>query len=470
MIFVMLLLLVPLWVRLRKDFVSGLSYAIVVVVAFTPLIRVETPGMLPELTLHRAVLISLLFAWMRSQPAIPTRDAPLRRLILFWIVVASISLLGTVDMSVSLKRYLDYVLDIFAFYVVVVTSLRGREDALRLLRSACLGLAIVAVLAVLEKYTRINVVDRFVSPDPEAMMTRDVRSTYRHRILLGTGMAMGIPIALAVVRNAASRRIRIGAWISAALMIASCYFAQSRGPWLASVLAVFAVFVLGSGALRKPLIGFAVLAVITLLARPGVLGTLSGFASSTKDPDSLKGGTYRYRLELWRVAAHGVSQSPWRFLFGNGPGSGANQSLSWTLSYRGSDFEVTSWDNDLAYSLYQYGYVGLLATLALYGIIPFSFLTSLRRFNDVHRDTLVCIGASTLALLFMMSNVMIFARQLHYLLWTTTAIGFTLLRSYSSGEPEEEDVSSDWEHSLSDATEESLLGSLPEEAPAQPRA
>lgn len=468
MIAVMVLLLVPLWVRMRKDFVSGLSYAIVVVVAATPLIRIQTPGLLPEITLHRAILMSLLFGWMMRPPAIPTRDAPLRRRIVFWIVVATISLVGTSDLSISIKRYLDYVLDIFAFYLIVATSLRGRDDAIRLLKSACLGLAIVAVLAVLEKYTRINVVDRFVSPDPEAMMTRDVRSTYRHRILLGTGMAMGLPLALAVVRNATSRFVRMGAWITAAAMISSCYFAQSRGPWLACGLGVFTIFIMGSGALRKPIIIFALLAALTLLARPGVLGTLSGFASSTKDPDSLKGGTYRYRLELWRVAAHGVSQSPWSFLFGCGPGSGANQSLSWTLSYRGSDFEITSWDNDLAYSLYQYGWIGLLATLALYGSIPLSFLTKLRHYEPVHRDTLVCIGASTLALLFMMSNVMIFARQLHYLLWTTTAIGFTLLRAYQSEEYAENEIAGAWADDLQNVEDDPLAGLLGNE-PAHPR-
>lgn len=312
MITVMVLLLVPLWVRMRKDFVSGLSYAIVVVVAATPLIRIQTPGLLPEITLHRAILMTLLFGWMMRPPAIPTRDAPLRRRIVFWIVVATISLVGTSDLSISIKRYLDYVLDIFAFYLIVATRISARtrrRHSPPQIRLPRLG------------HRRRVGRPREIHPGSmswtvsflrtrKRMMTRDVRSTCA-------------PPNPAGNRNGDGTASRARRGSECDLSICAYGRLDHRGrhdlqllfrsePWTLARLrpGVFTISLSVAGALRKPIIIFALLAALTLLARPGVLGTLSGFASSTKDPDSLKGGTYRYRLELWRVAAHGVSRRP----------------------------------------------------------------------------------------------------------------------------------------------------------------
>jgi O-antigen ligase len=429
MLLVMLLLLVPLWVRLHKDFVGGLSYAVVVLIACTPLLRIQTPGVLPELTIHRLILISILGFWLAGGGfRRPLGGVPLRQHILVWALATFISLLGSSDFVFGVKRYLDFVLELFLFYFLVATKLRDREDAIRVLKAAVIGLAIVALLAFIERYRGFNVADWLVGFDEESSLRRDVRVTYRHRILLGTAMAMGWVLVLGLTRiSGTALRRRWWLWPSLAAMLGACYFGMSRGPWLAVILSGGVLAVFGSNGMRKRLVLLGLLGVLLFAARPGVFGTLSGYAEMTVDIDSHKGGTFQYRLELWRVAVREIAGSPWRILFGHGPGAGAGQSIDWSLSYRDRDHAIESWDNDFAYALFQYGFVGLFATLVLYAAIPWRLLLHARRLQGAERDLFVCLGATALALFFMMSNVMIFARQLYYLLWLVTAAGFVIM-------------------------------------------
>jgi O-antigen ligase len=153
---------------------------------------------------------------------------------------------------------------------------------------------------------------------------------------------------------------------------------------------------------------------------------LTTAAESTADVDSFKGGTFRYRLELWRVAWTQVSKEPKRLLFGYGPGSGRQTDLDWTLSYRGKDTKIESWDNQFAYDLFRSGILGSAASILLFIGVWFRLLRLAREAGDADRPLLVCVLASASAMIFMMSNVLIFAKQLDYLFWAVVAAGFTL--------------------------------------------
>jgi len=420
--------LIPLWFKLRKDFIGGLCYAIGILLIFTTLVRIEMPGALPQLTIQRFVILLLFLAWLRHPERRSLREVPFSRLMAIWASLAFISLLGAVDPVAGVKRYLEFVLELFVFYFIVATTLSSREDALRLLRSTVIALSIVAVLAVIERNSGVNVVDRFVGSDPEALPTRDVRVTYRHRILFGAGMAMAVPLAAAMIGLATTKFRRVLAMATVLLTMVACYYSMSRGPWLGVVCAAMVMVIFGSFAVRKPILIVAMLSVLVLLANSGVRETLFRSASDTVDTDSFKGGTFQYRLELWRVAFNGIKGSPWRMLFGNGPAAGLNQTINWELSYRQKEYRIESWDNDLAYSLFQYGVPGVLATVLLYGGVVWYLLGLTRRSSGPQRDLFVCLCASTVVLFFMMSNVHIFARQLYYLFWTVAAVGFALSR------------------------------------------
>jgi hypothetical protein len=307
-------LVAVLWVQLRKDFVTGLAYAIFLWVSMTTFLRIDLPGSLPELTIHRLVLIVVFIAWLRNHRLAEIFRVPLTGCFTFWVLTNLLSLLGTqIDFVTSLKRFLDFVLELFVFYVVISTSLKTRDDARRVLMGAWYGLLLVAALAVVERYTRFNPVDHFIpgyARDEVAL--RDTISTYQHRILLGTAMAMGVPLTLLLLRwgSADGRKLPLP-WAAVGLFVAACYFSFSRGPWMGLLLACMLMLALGSTVTRKWMSIIAALATLLLILRPGVVETLGGFASDTVDKDSFKGGTFQYRLELWRVAFAEVSKSPW---------------------------------------------------------------------------------------------------------------------------------------------------------------
>jgi O-antigen ligase len=430
-ILVIAAILIPLWVLLLKDFAGGLAYAVFFWVCMTTFLRVSLGGALPELTIHRLMLIIVTGAWLSRQGVRELSHVPMLGCFIFWFIANLISLCGTnIDFINSLKRFLDFVLELFAFFVVISTSLRSSGDAFRVLRGAWLGLLAVAVLAILERYTGFNPVDHFIPGyvrDDVAM--HDILSTYQHRILLGTAMAMGVPISFALLE----RRLQIGEvprffWFGIILFVSACYFAFSRGPWMGLGLACAILALFGSFHVKKRLATIGVLAALVLVARPGVFDTLSGFAHDTADSDSFKGGTFQYRLELWRVAAGEVSKSPWRLLFGYGPGAGSEMEIQHELSYRGKTQKIESWDNHFAYTLFQSGFVGLAATLLLYFKAAISLFYGARQSWSANRPLLGCLFAAALVQIWMMTNVLIFAKQLDYLFWTLVACGFALAR------------------------------------------
>jgi hypothetical protein len=160
---------------------------------------------------------------------------------------------------------------------------------------------------------------------------------------------------------------------------------------------------------------------MTLLLNPGVFTTVAGLSGDTFNPASHKGGTFLYRLELWRIAAAEISKSPSRFLFGYGPGVGREMDLEWELSYRSRTQKIESWDNHYAYDLFQSGVLGFAASLCVSVAAGLLVFRNYRFCFEPGRDLLVGLAISVLILLFMKSNVLIFAKQLDYLFWALLA-------------------------------------------------
>jgi hypothetical protein len=432
---VIALILIPLWSVLRRDYAKGLALGTFWCVLMPGALRMELPGLLPDLTLQRMILLSLATFWFLGAGAAERNErVPLMRFFFWWSAVNAVSLATGLDFVAGVKRYLEFVLEVVLFYWLASKTLTRNEDAFRVVRAICWSLAVVAVFAALEKYTGSNIVDRFY-PD---LAGTPVRSTYPHRILLGTVMSMGWPLVLAWVLNSqAGPMKRVLLWGSCFLQIAGCYFANSRGPWLATVGAGLVLVALGSTRVRKAVAVLAFLGIVGLIARPGVLETITSRAQATLDSDSLKGGNFQYRLELWKVAFSEISKSPWRFLFGYGPASGSAADLKWDLSYRNESEEIWSWDSDLAYCLFQSGVVGLGVTLGLYGSLLFGVLRVWRRAELPERDILAGVIAALCVYVFMLTNVLMFAKQTPYLFWGLVAVGF-MLNAQRAAQPAQE--------------------------------
>lgn len=247
-------------------------------------------------------------------------------------------------------------------------------------------------------------------------------------------MAMGVPLTFALMRLYSSESLRLRFAVPGLfLLAASCYFSFSRGPWLGLSVALFTMLVLGSRVTRKWLGILAAMIALGLVLRPGVLETLGFFAESTADADSFKGGTFQYRLELWKVAFAEVSKSSYRVMFGYGPGAGAGMEIERELSYRGKAQMIESWDNHYAYILLQSGVLGLATILWLYLRALRPMWQAWRNAAPDERDVPACLLATAMVLVFMMTNVLIFAKQLDYLFWTVIAAGAATARLQLAG-------------------------------------
>jgi hypothetical protein len=454
-IIAILAILIPLWILLRRDFVTGLAFAIFFWVSMTTLLRIQLPGELPALTIHRLMLIVVAIAWAKRYRLADIRSVPLFGCFVFWVLANLISLLGTdIEFVASLKRFLDFVLEVFVFYVIASTSLKDQEDAVKVLKAAWFGLIAVAILAVVERQTGFNPVDAFIPGyQRDDGLQRIVLSTYQHRILLGTAMAIGVSLSFAVreAYRESGKRLRLF-WVGLGLMLLSSYYAFSRGPWVGLALGCAIIGVAGSKEVRKILIIMGVLGMLALLSRPGVVETLTHYAKDSVDSSSFKGGTLQYRLELWAVAFAQVSKSTWLFLFGYGPGAGSEISIDWKLSYNNQQYVVDSWDNHFAYSLFQSGFIGLAATLLLYFKGVTMFARVWRRSQSSNRSLLACVIATASVLVWMMTNVLIFAKQIDYLFWTVIAAGFVIARQ---SETVEEEIQAPEQTSFFEETSES---------------
>jgi O-antigen ligase len=333
---------------------------------------------------------------------------------------------------------------VWGFYIIVATSVRTRPDAVRLIYASVLGLGLVAFLAFIEKYNGFNFVDH-IAPGYSAQNGRMITVTFQHRILLGTGMAMGLPLAFLMLTQSNSPGRKRLLWIIVLLLCGAAYFAHSRGPWLGAAMAGCVLYLLGSPRMRSRLIWIPILAAAVLLARPGVYETLMDSAKATGDADSYKGKTFMYRLELWRIAWVRVKESPLRLLVGYGPGCGEEQAIEWNLSYSGRKREISSWDNHYAYDLLQSGLLGLFARLFLYLAVFRAMFQVYKRGDEQDREIFAALLASACVLLFMMSNVLIFSKQLNFLFWTLAAVcsSFMLSERVSQAEnsPVEVEVS-----------------------------
>lgn len=220
-------------------------------------------------------------------------------------------------------------------------------------------------------------------------------------------------------------RDRLARWLLVGLCAAACYFSQSRGPWLAMAIGLAVVGWLGTHRQRRILVGFALCAALVLVLRPGVAETLSSRYQSTIDPDSFKAGTYKYRWELWRVAWTRISNSPWRLALGYGPSGSRRIDQEWDASFtaQARTVQIWSWDNEYALVLLNYGVVGLTATAWLYVVVMRQLVRRWRSSDGPAKEGLAAIIGAASILLFMKSNVLIFAPQLIMLFWLLTACG-----------------------------------------------
>jgi hypothetical protein len=145
------------------------------------------------------------------------------------------------------------------------------------------------------------------------------------------------------------------------------------------------------------------------------------------DKDSIKAKSYEYRGILWHIAYTETAKEPVRMLFGYGGLSTETMDLSryfekeagGTVALTG----FTSWDNQMACDLMEFGYVGFLTEIALLLAMMWTFIKFWRMLPSLDRNFIVAFISAIGIYLYALSNVYIFSPQLKCLFWALAACG-----------------------------------------------
>jgi hypothetical protein len=420
------LFLVPVWMMLKRDFPSGLCGALVLFTVMPSTLCLQAGAF--ELTFQRILLVLVTLYWV---PWLASRRRPMAipliGLMGAWWAANLLSFLFAIDHALSVKWLLSFSTEIVLFYMIVSTTLTDAESLLKAFHALCVSAAVIAVLGVIEYYTQFNpALDWMGIVEPKD--ATDVIVTFRHRILFGYAMAMGWPLLLALAHRIPGRMKGVAMTGVVMLAIAACYFSGSRGPWFGAAVAGAVMYIFGTSKVRKSMRVFACLTVLMIVARPGVRATIVDLTESTFDPDSYRGRSYYYRKELWPVALSLAKTSPVRTLFGHGGLSTETMDLSDRFEYGGSTYHTgfSSWDNNYACDLVEFGYVGLALEVLFYACVLLSLYRSVVRCPTEYRDIAAAFLAAAAVYALALTNVYMFSPQLKCMFLTLATLGARL--------------------------------------------
>ncbi len=431
---VMLIVAALLIWRFQQGFWRGLTWAVGMLVSLPKQIQITLPGDLPAVTVQRLIVLILLGYWLKERHNwVKDEKQPFKTLLKWILVTQAVSAIFSPDQISSLKAFLYCALENLLYFVMVVTIVRNLNDAFRLVRAMCLGLLGVAILAFIERYRGYSPMQYFPGyyADPDTVM-----ATFSHRILLGAAMAMGLPLCMFWITRAQGAAERALGWLTALLCIGACFFAHSRGPWMATAMAIGIFGVLGSGVQRKRLAVIAVLAMIVWVSNSGIRDTVLQRFGGTFQDDSASQLSYQWRWELWHKAWMEITRSPIRTVLGYGPGT--SETLNWEGQVSIADLvdSFSSWDNHWAAYMLECGVLGFGVLLVLYAAVMRRMWNVWQLARGPARDFPAFVMAGLVVFLFMQNNVKIFAPQLDYLFWTILAVGIAIQRDPAwSGEP-----------------------------------
>ena len=420
------LVVLTVQILFRRDFDKGVAAAVFFLILLPNEVQIEMPGALPELTGHRMVLLMLLANMLPRLQRISL--TPVSRLLFLLGLIAVcrlFSLATAIDSAASLKVLFSFIIETGLYFVLIAGALNQRRTIEFVAWSSLLALVLIAGIGTIEKYTGRNLAAMIV---PGMIYSPiEVTATFRHRILFGYAMAMGLPLALALRGTPEDGRWK--RWlprIGMLLLPAACYFGNSRGPWVGCAMAGVAMGILGGRPMRRKLMWLGILAVFVLAVRPGTYDTIVSLWHQSFDKSTIKGRSTDYRLVLWKIAYDELTKSPDTALFGYGGHSTETLDVSKYFD-RGAGgladgLGYTSWDSQYASNFMQYGFLGFGLEVILYLSVLGMLVKTWRQSNEEDREFAAALGVTALVFFWAMATVAIFNQQLYYLFWTVVAI------------------------------------------------
>jgi len=345
------------------------------VVALMPIdARIAVPGLF-DVSTERIALLTIAALFLSQPRRSLIKRMPLKYLIVLHLMWLTISTCYSLSVATSAKMMLAQGIEYYLMFYLFINSITEIRTVLRIMYAlvGCLGLC--CIFGLFEAYAKWSVMSLLPSNlllgAPlyiEAGRGLRIRATFPHPILFGDALAMTIPIALYLLSVCKKNGQRAMLWTITALQFWALYKTSSRGPWLTLALSIVLLWMLVKNRVRKYLIGFAVLTMIVLVARPGIRETISNLYDSTQESNSRLGSSYGYRHALIPAVTGALAKDSKRMWVGYGLGTFREIGLD--ITFLNITQRWHTCDDNWALFLYETGYAGLaIIALLLFKIL-----------------------------------------------------------------------------------------------------
>ncbi len=418
-----------------KGFEHTLPLAVFLLMLFPSGSQIALPGLF-NFTSQRIIVLTLMGLYLalqrsNNERAIP-QHLPLAFLFMLEFLWLGVSTAHSVVFTISLKAALSQCLDYFILFYIFAKSVRSVETVQKSLMGFASTMIVLACFGIVEAVSGWSVVSlfpkaahRFGSGYDEVDRIGRIEATFDHPILFGGAIALAIPIALYLISISKSTIVKAFLWAGIVAMSFAIYKTDSRGPWIALILSLAILVVLGGKQVRRNIQIVCILALAALIARPGVWAALRYRYVATADPDSPMGESYQWRYQLYDIAFSTLRQNPSRALWGFGPESFYYLGLTTDFRLDGElhTVAVESCDSSVVGLMMENGYVGLFLTaLLLLAPAIISFCSYLQLDNSRRRLPILFLS-NMCAFYFLMTNVAIYGwGQQSYMLWIILAM------------------------------------------------
>jgi len=369
-LFIQFVIVITLVVTSRRRLEDALPFFCFFLVLMPLESRFVIPGLFDFNTMRVSLLTLLVLYITKGRPASSHEPLPLRRLMYLHIGWAICSALYSLSVATSAKQVLSQVLEYYLMYFLLVKIISEIETIYKIIYAMIMALAVCCLCALLESYAHWSILRIFPHNlwitydggiDPlyiELGRGLRVRSTFPHPILFGDALAMGIPLTLYLLSVWEKGRERFLLWMSLALMFWAIYKTSSRGPWIATGICLVLLFFTVRARVKKYLITIGVLALVVVLARPGIWQTINALYEASTDSTQPVGSSYLYRHALSDAVSNAVQKEPARALLGYGLGT--FRQLGLDITFLGQTQRWYTCDDNWSAFLYETGYVGLI--------------------------------------------------------------------------------------------------------------
>jgi hypothetical protein len=340
---------------------------------FLILMPLEAKLVIPSLfdiNIMRVSLLTLLGLFLVQRKKVYREKLPLIKLMYMHVGWAFCSTMYSLSFATSIKQLLAQLVEFYLMYYLLLRIITNIETIHKMLYAMSIAVGICCIFSIFEVYASWSILRIFPASnwityngglDPlysELGRGLRVRATFPHPILFGDALAISIILSLYLLGYWAKGKRRLFLWISLILMFWAIYKTQSRGPWLATVICSFLLFLMVRRRIRKYLITAAAMALVVLVARPGIWQSIDALYQASTDPTQPVGTSYLYRHALADSIEGAVQKEPGRFLLGYGLGT--FRVLGLEVNFLGETKRWYTCDNNWAAFLYETGYVGLI--------------------------------------------------------------------------------------------------------------